>query len=174
MRDEKGRFVKGSKIGEEYRFKKGVSSWSKGLKRPGFGFQPGHEVSEEVRQKLREANLGENSPSFGIKRSDETKEKIRITKLRDKNPHWNGGRKTMRGYVYILKPEHPFNNNGYVLEHRLVMEEALNRYLKPEEVVHHINEIRDDNRLENLMLFENDGKHKAYHHQLRRLAMTVT
>jgi hypothetical protein len=168
MRNEKGQFVKGSIPTNA--FKKGNVPWNKGLILPGFGFQPGHEVSEEVRQKLREANLGENSPNFGTKRSDETKEKIRVTKLRDKNPNWNGGKKTLRGYVYILKPEHPLNNAGYVLEHRLVMEDAIGRYLTKEEVVHHINGIRNDNRIENLMLFENDGKHKAHHLKSKRLA----
>lgn len=169
MRDEKGRFIKGNTEGEEYRFKKGNTSWSKGIKRPGFGFQPGHEVSEEVRQKLREANLGENHPNFGKHHSEETKLKMSLAATREKNHNWNNGRKKMRGYISILMPEHPYNNGGYVLEHRLVMEEFLGRYLTEEEVVHHENEIRDDNQLKNLKLFENDGKHKAYHHQKKRL-----
>jgi hypothetical protein len=171
MRDEKGRFVKGSKPTNA--FPKGNIPWNKGLKLPGTGFQKGHEVSEEVRQKLREANLGENSPMFGKKHSDSTKLKMSLSSKGERNGNWNGGRKTMRGYVYILNPEHPFNNAGYVLEHRLVMEEFLGRYLTKEEVVHHINEIKNDNRLENLMLFENDGKHTAYHHEQDRLAKAI-
>ena len=76
--------------------------------------------------------------------------------------NWKGGRrKTVAGYVDIYQPNHPFvNRNKCVREHRLVMEKHLGRYLKPEEIVHHINNIKDDNRIENLKLFQNDHVHQ--------------
>ena len=70
------------------------------------------------------------------------------------NSHkWKGGRWTHKsGYVYVYTPEHPAaNHDGYVLEHRLIMEAKLGRYLMAFEDVHHINGIRDDNRPENLV-----------------------
>jgi len=69
------------------------------------------------------------------------------------NPVWKGGKMVHEGYILILTPGHPFaQKDGYVLEHRLVMEKHLCRYLKPDEVVHHINGIKTDNRIENLQL----------------------
>ena len=60
------------------------------------------------------------------------------------------------GYVFVRAPEgHPYayNNGRYIMEHRLVMEGVLGRYLTPEEEVHHKNGIRDDNIPTNLELW---------------------
>jgi hypothetical protein len=64
-----------------------------------------------------------------------------------------GGLITAKGYVMIRAPEHPMaSREGYVMEHRLVMAQVLGRNLTANEVVHHINEKKDDNRPENLQL----------------------
>jgi len=59
---------------------------------------------------------------------------------------------------------HPRCNQGpYVLEQRLVAEGTLGRYLALREVVHPINKVRSDNRIENLMVFTNNGAHMRFH-----------
>jgi len=75
------------------------------------------------------------------------------------NPSWKGGvRYSNDGYKTIYQ-----GYKKYKLEHRIVMEENMGRLLLPEEVVHHINGIKDDNRIENLMLFNSQSDHAKYH-----------
>lgn len=78
---------------------------------------------------------------------------------------WKGGRKQHYGkYVGIFVPDHPnCSADGYVCEHRLIMEQKLGRYLTREEVVHHKNGNKHDNRIENLELMPS-RKHHAREH----------
>ena len=58
-------------------------------------------------------------------------------------------------YNRALVPDHPFRNkHKYVLEHRVVMENHLERLLSKDEVVHHINGDTKDNRIENLEVMD--------------------
>ena len=86
-----------------------------------------------------------------------------------KHGMWKGGKyKTSTGYFMIYSPTHPFKNcDGYVREHRLVMEKHLGRYLRTSERVHHINGNTLDNKLINLKLFPNHSKHLKYHAFIR-------
>ena len=74
----------------------------------------------------------------------------------DKCINWKGGKfKSKLGYIFIFCPAHPNAiMRNYVQEHRLMMEKHIGRYLTKEEVVHHINGVKDDNRIENLVLLK--------------------
>ena len=58
------------------------------------------------------------------------------------------------GYVEVYRPEHPDSkSNGYIKEHRLVMETLIGRRLLPEETVHHKDGNRRNNSEDNLELW---------------------
>lgn len=69
--------------------------------------------------------------------------------------NWKGGRRVdEEGYVQLYIPSHPNSkSNGYIREHRVVMEEKLNRFLEKNENVHHINGNKQDNHPNNLELW---------------------
>ena len=73
------------------------------------------------------------------------------------------------GYVWVHVPDHPYNVDGWVREHRLVMEQSLGRLLRSGEIVHHRNRVRSDNRPQNLMLFEDNQEHSHHHWGYGRL-----
>lgn len=116
----------------------------------------------------------------GYKHTQKTKVKMRIARLKNpiksigsKNYFWNGGRYKSYGYIKIWMPKHPFcDSKGYVSEHRLIMEKHIGRFLNKKEVIHHINHIRDDNKIENLKLMkkvEHDRFHTIKRHKIEPL-----
>ena len=75
---------------------------------------------------------------------------------------WKGGIIKHQGYVYVYNPMHPQSIIKYVKRCNLIMEKHIRRYLKKGEVVHHINHIKNDDRIENLQLFKNISDHMRY------------
>ena len=132
-------------------FNKGYVPWNKGIPR-----------SEETKEKLRIAGRKRKHSektkekiglaSLGRRLSDETRRKI--ARFGKKHWNWQGGRYlTKAGYVFVSKYGYPgTSGNGYIFEHRYVMSEHLGRTLNKNEIVHHKNGIKDDNRIENLEL----------------------
>jgi hypothetical protein len=118
----------------------------------------GHQVSQETRKKISAAAKGKPKPP----RTEEHRRNMSkalggrpfCPRGRGENSTgWKGGRLVKDdGYIRIYKPDHPNSVKSYVLEHRLVMESKLGRYLTSGESVHHRNGIKDDNRPENLEL----------------------
>lgn len=78
------------------------------------------------------------------------------------HPEWKSGRAIEKhGYVRIWVPLHPRASTptGYVLEHRLVMEVCLGRYLEAREVVHHDDDHPRHNWPSNLGLYKSNADH---------------
>jgi len=131
-RNEKGQFIKGYYTG--HGFKKGLIPWNKGLK-----------LGPESLETRKKKSLAKK----GIPISEER----RIKRLGKGNPNWRGGVHRSRGYIYDYYPDHPnVDVHGYVARHRLIAERALGRYLKNNEVVHHINGDNSDNHNDNLIV----------------------
>lgn len=78
------------------------------------------------------------------------------------NPSWQGGRSIdLDGYVTVPAPkDHPWSRRvGRLLEHRLVAERELGRFLDPSEVVDHIDGLTLHNAPSNLRVFASNGEH---------------
>ena len=95
-----------------------------------------------------------------------------------KSATWKGGRYvTTQGYIQrVILGEYPFPDSlrrtrsglPTILEHRMVWEQGHNKPLPKGCHVHHINGVRDDNRLENLMALS-VGEHGAKRYEAQQI-----
>lgn len=126
-----------------------------------------HAMSDEQREKISKFHKGR-------KLTPEQIERIRERNSCDYNG-MNGYGHTKahnQGYVIAYAPKHPHaHRDGYVMLHTILMERQIGRYLEPDEVVHHINHDRADNRLGNLRLMkkhDHQSMHMRERHEKRR------
>ena len=108
-------------------------------------FMVGHNVSESNRKALKESMVG---------------------KVGYKARHWKKGKYiNSKGYVMVYAgTREGVNKSGYIPEHRLIAESHIGRKLTGEEVVHHINGIKDDNDPSNLWIYDRK-EHRAIHNE---------
>lgn len=114
------------------------------------GMPPGWHPSPEAIKRSAEKRRG-------MKRSDETRRRLSEVRKCSYNGLNGYGHTKLhpRGYVLTYAPLHPkAHKDGYVMLHTVIIEQNIGRYLYPDEVVHHKNHIRDDNRIENLELMK--------------------
>jgi IS30 family transposase len=119
---------------------KGRVSWNKGIP-----------MRKSSREKLSKSHMGKK---LSLEHRNKVIKTLQYGQKGAENPMWNEGKYiNPSGYVYLRLADHPHKqSNGYMAEHRYVVEQLLGRYLTKWEHVHHINGIKGDNRPENLEL----------------------
>ena len=103
---------------------------------------------------------------MGIRKAPEIEAKNRSeARAGEKSSNWNGGRtKNKKGYVLCKCPgHHRADSKGYVMEHILVWERETGIPVPLNCCIHHLNGIKDDNRIENLCLMKFSA-HTVFHH----------
>lgn len=92
------------------------------------------------------------------------------TEFKKKTGKWM----SKQGYIMVYSPRHPYKNSADgVCEHRLIVEEHIGRYLSKDEIIHHINGIKTDNRLNNLEI-HSKRSHAQLHHDGRYYAAVLS
>lgn len=172
-------------------FKKGHTPWIKGkhlsdkAKAKLSLAHTGKKLSKETKNKIRlagfkrklslESRLKISNAKKGKKFSEEHKKNLSKSSKGKRSNHWKGGIRYTLGYISKKSYNHPNKTkNGYVLEHRLVMEKEIGRFLKKEEIVHHIDKNRKNNALSNLILFNNESEHQTFERFWEKLRLCVT
>lgn len=74
----------------------------------------------------------------------------------------------LNGYIAVYRPEHPNsytseNWKGWIYEHRLIAEELLGRSLREDEVVHHLDCNKHNNRYDNIIVLASTSCHMKLH-----------
>lgn len=138
--------------------------------------------NEERNKKLSKwakTKTGKKNPRYKVPHTKETRELIGKKSKAKWTPEYKekirkkctGNKKRdVAGYILVRNYEHPNRNkHNEILEHRLVMAKKLKRPLKKEEIVHHIDGNRTNNKISNLYLCKNLGEHAKIHLSFRYL-----
>lgn len=103
-----------------------------------------------------------------------------IAKLTNRRYGWRAGQPVrfiaghnqrkakIAAYRLVRRPDHPRANPvGYVLEHVLIAEQALGRFLPAGVEVHHVDEVKSNNAPSNLVICQDREYHDLLHVRAR-------
>lgn len=73
---------------------------------------------------------------------------------------WKGGQIKINGYIYILKKNRPKIGGKYIKRSRLLIEKYIGRKLKRSEIIHHIDNNKTNDTINNIKIttISNHGK----------------
>ena len=121
-----------------------------------------------------------NKNRLGVPHTDEARQKMRDAAtgkyLRENSSQWKGGTYLAKGYRHVMVEMLPepqkslarqMTKGRYILEHRAVAAEKLGRPLRRNEIVHHMNGVKDDNRPDNLEVVGR-GQHTKEHREVEK------
>ena len=118
------------------------------------------------------SNPCKNKAMIGTHRGKEIKKGEHLSletefKKGQKSPNFKGGHRSSNGYLWKWKPgHHRAGKSGYVLNSVLVAEDTIGRKLSDDELVHHINCVKSDDRPENLQVVKKSDHMKIHRPRL--------
>jgi len=120
------------------------------------------ELNKRISKSLKGRFTKEKNSFYGKTHSHNTKVFLSKINSGENNPAWKGGNYINGGYkvIYIEEGKH-------ILEHRYIMEKYINRKLTSDEIVHHKDENKLNNSINNLKVMS-QSEHKALHKILRK------
>lgn len=132
-----------------------------------YGIQSRKGMTDETKRKISLSQKGKPSKLKGKRMSEETKKKMSEAKkgvFRNQSEFGGHEKKHARGYTYVYCPTHPnATKDGYVFKHILAYEKYHNCIVdRTRFVVHHIDENKDNNEKENLLLMTK-SEHMSFH-----------
>lgn len=121
--------------------------------------------TEEMRKKLSKRYMGKGNPMFGKDSWNKGKKRPEIQG--ENHPNWKGGY-SINPNGYKVYESEKYTKGNKLAEHRIVMEKYLGRKLKSEEIVHHKNHNKLDNRIENLEIVDRATHMNIHRNEIRK------